>query len=379
MKGHFTRGAPLRLRRRGLVLALRGRGVAGPVHRSSTGCRRFASVQKQGAARAAPCPSGAYLRPTCRQACRSAGSSRASRRPGCRRTAGSKSRRATPARAPCCWTWACRRWPSRIMKNSAEPRLPMMATKARTTRYFMTAIIGGVGDADCMTARGPALGPWRRRVVLAASSGLRSPSRWALAARPRRTEGGAAGGPRAARQPCRRSRATACTRADTAAAELLHRPVRPARRSGWPTRTVFLDNRQMDGQPGFYVRHAAASSRARRRPCWCSAAGCRATSRERDAPAAGRHPGGRGRAARPHGPAAGQALSASPGRARARSGKISTWRRSRARPACPCWPRVRAADRMPAVRRPAARVAQAAQRRPTSTTAMPSSGSPWAR
>ena len=32
MKGHFTRRPALRLRRRGLVLALRGRGVAGPVH-----------------------------------------------------------------------------------------------------------------------------------------------------------------------------------------------------------------------------------------------------------------------------------------------------------------------------------------------------------
>ena len=31
--------------------------------------------------------------------------------------------------------------PSRIMKNSAEPRLPMMATNARSTRYFMGAII----------------------------------------------------------------------------------------------------------------------------------------------------------------------------------------------------------------------------------------------
>ena len=31
--------------------------------------------------------------------------------------------------------------PSRIMKNSAEPRLPMMARKARITRYFMRRII----------------------------------------------------------------------------------------------------------------------------------------------------------------------------------------------------------------------------------------------
>ena len=30
--------------------------------------------------------------------------------------------------------------PSRIMKNSAEPRLPMIARKARITRYFMRAL-----------------------------------------------------------------------------------------------------------------------------------------------------------------------------------------------------------------------------------------------
>jgi hypothetical protein len=33
-------------------------------------------------------------------------------------------------------------WPSRIMKNSAEPRLATMARKATRTNHFMPAIIG---------------------------------------------------------------------------------------------------------------------------------------------------------------------------------------------------------------------------------------------
>ena len=32
--------------------------------------------------------------------------------------------------------------PSRIMKNNATPKLPMMATKAKATIHFMAAIIG---------------------------------------------------------------------------------------------------------------------------------------------------------------------------------------------------------------------------------------------
>ena len=102
----------------------------------------------------------------------------------------------------------------------------------------------------------------------------------------------------------------------------------------WSARhTVFLDNRQMNGRPGFFVADAAAAG-ARPTRCWCSAAGCRATCttargcrtcRRRPAPVEVRGP---------HRPAAGPVVRVRARRRPGRSGKISTSATSRARPGC---------------------------------------------
>ena len=75
--------------------------------------------------------------------------------------------------------------------------------------------------------------------------------------------------------------------------------------AGWPQRTVYLDNRQMDARVGFYVMTPLQLQGRRQMRCWCSAAGRRATSADRTLNARAAHAGGHASdSARPHRPVA---------------------------------------------------------------------------
>ena len=158
-----------------------------------------------------------------------------------------------------------------------------------------------------------------------------------------------------------------------AAADLLHRPV--VLRGTWlPQHTVFLDNRQMDGKPGFYVvtplqlegSDGSRAGAARLGPAQLRRSATQLPPIET--------PAGRGRAARPHRPAARQAIRVRRQPAAAPSGKISTWPSSGPKPVWRCW-----TCAVQQTGGPSEGLLREWPRPPAaceSTTAMPSSGSP---
>ena len=251
-----------------------------------------------------------------------------------------------------------------------------MARKARATRYFMAPIIGRARRRrDASGAAGRARRRLARRCVH-----RRWRWRWAAGSWVARgAEGGAAGGDRGAGATLppldQRSASLAHRRADSS---LLHRPV--ALRGLWLAgRTVYLDNRQMHGVPGFYVV-TPLRSRAAEPTVLVQRGWVQRNFSDRDAAAAG----GRRRAGTVEVARAASAAAARPSLYRrfgaaassgvSRSGKISTWTRSAPKPACRCCRRLGAADRR-RLRRPAARLAGTPAAASKSTTAMPSSGS----
>ena len=174
-----------------------------------------------------------------------------------------------------------------------------MPTKARATRYFMTLIIGrrrrprGLNDdfrPPARAARGGRFWLITVAAVLALAATV-SLGRWQLS---RAAQKEALQAEIDAQKSAARRSTSRPSWRSTRPRRPLHRPVRL--RGLWlAPHTVYLDNRQMHGVPGFYVRDALRARRQRRRPCWCSAAGCSAISPTATQLAAGRDAGRPGR------------------------------------------------------------------------------------
>ena len=223
--------------------------------------------------------------------------------------------------------------PSRSMKTPAQASAPRMPTKATPIRILHGARLSRRARPWPMALSAPAAAArdgagrdaGRRRAH-------RAPRR--LAARPRGAEDGAAGRARRARRAAaaRRRRRWRATPADAPRAALP--PVRL--RGRWlAERTVFLDNRQMDGRVGFYVVTPLRSTAGR------GGAGAARLGRRATSPTARGLPrvadAGRARSrSRARSPRRRRGCTSSPARPAGRSGRISTSPRSRARPACRC-------------------------------------------
>lgn len=133
--------------------------------------------------------------------------------------------------------------PSFIMKKSAVPRLPRMATNANATRYVM----GGDYPVTPARLRSPRF--WLITLAaLAAMLATLSLGFWQLS---RASQKEALQAATDARKGLPALDNTALAAIKNVADEL-HRPVRLQGR--WlPQHSVYLDNRQMNGKPGFHV------------------------------------------------------------------------------------------------------------------------------
>ena len=132
----------------------------------------------------------------------------------------------------------------------------------------------GGAAADPSAGRSSRAGAGRRPAGGAGRDRARRAPRL-LAARPRGAEGRAAGDDR--RRAAALPPLGAAELARNAAAAPAQLPRRVRLRGRWAAeRTVYLDNRQMRGRPASSSSRRCGSRQPRR--CWCSAAGCRATS-----------------------------------------------------------------------------------------------------
>ena len=291
MKGHFTPRAPLRLRRRGLVLALRRRGLAGPVH---PGLLAVSAGRPPRRRTAAPdCgPRGRARGSACRPACRSAGSSPATRRAGCNRNSSDRQRRrAAPVRGPCarsCGSPA--RPPAQHEHAGAGQRRQHRHQDQHDQRSSWTRII----VASAALSR-------RERAALRAGCVWLGCRGWRVAAHGARWACGSSTAPR--RRPrCRAALdaqralppldAAALARDAPRLAAQLHRRV--VLEGRWLAAHTRVPGQPADERPPRLLRRHAAAARRRATRCWCSAAGCRAMSPTARACRAVDTPAGRG-------------------------------------------------------------------------------------
>ena len=217
-----------------------------------------------------------------------------------------------------------------------------------------------------------------RVVVLARRAGRRRarPRAWASGSSTARRRRRAAGARSTRAARCRRWPRPSWPRRRAPAAAQHYRRVASARPLAG--RAHRLPRQPADGRRARLLRRHAAALDGGRARCWCSAAGCRATSPSARALPPLATPDGRGRGRGPHRPAAVAAVRV---RRRGRGGPIrqnldlaSIRPRDRAAPCCRC----RCCSTTRRRRRPTACCATGRRRRSTctSTTAMPSSGSP---
>ena len=186
-------------------------------------------------------------------------------------------------------------------------------------------------------------------------------------------EAGAAGGHRSSAGPCRRIDRSRCWRARTRADLCTARCVL---RGTWLAAAHGVPRQPADARQARLLRGHAAAARGQRAAVlvqrgWVAAQLRRsATKLPPIADAAGR-----GRGARPHGPASRQAIRLRRGRPRAHPAKSRPGRSSAPKPACRCWT-LSVQQTGAAVGRPAARVARRPPAASKNITAMPSSGGP---
>ena len=140
--------------------------------------------------------------------------------------------------------------------------------------------------------------------------------------------------PSSSARRCRPCRSKPCSAA-SAYQELMHRPV--VLRGTWqPQHTVFLDNRQMQGKPGFYVVTPLKLEGGRRGCAGRARLGAAQFRGPREAAAGADAARARSSCAAAL-PRRRPSYMNSPGRSGAPSGKISTWPSSGPKRACPCW------------------------------------------